>query len=138
MIRISTAFQPSGSLTGTLILLLKSSFPLCYRMKPKVKAPAMISILFSAFLVSMSLITGKWEKVLIEYFFQPGCPECEMVNTFILPQLKEQFPGKYQIENYDINQAENIPKLVEYQEKFNITKDEPVAMAYSLDNSSAY
>lgn len=51
-----------------------------------------------------------------------------MVDTFIMPQLEEQFAGKYEIKNYDINKTENVPKLIEYQEKFNITKDEPVSM----------
>lgn len=97
-------------------------------MKPKVKAATFITTLIFALLWAVSIFAEGKPKILIEYFFQPGCPECELVKTFILPQLKEKFNGKYQIKNFDINKPENIPTLVEYQEKFKIIKDEPVSM----------
>lgn len=93
------------------------------------KVKALLIFFTTLFWCSFSVFSA--EKVLIEYFFQPGCPECDMVNSFIKPQLKEKFNGKYEIKEYDINKPENIPKLVVYQEKFKIPDnkaDEPVSM----------
>lgn len=96
-------------------------------MNKKVKA---VIIFFTTLWISVASASEN-EKVLIEYFFQPGCPECDMVDEFIRPQLKEMYAGKYEIKEYDINKPENIPKLVSYQERFDIPDDkadEPVSM----------
>lgn len=93
-------------------------------MNKKVKAAI---IIFTA-LWLFALSASDKRKIHIEYFFQPGCPECDMVDSFIKPQLEEELKGRYKIINFDINKPKNIPGLVAYQEKFNISKDEPVSM----------
>lgn len=66
--------------------------------------------------------------VQIEYFFQPGCKECQTVNALIIPRLRDQFPGKYAIEYCDISSRDSYIKLAGYQEKFNITDNVSVSM----------
>lgn len=68
------------------------------------------------------------QPVLIEYFFQAGCEECEKVNAFILPRLEEQFKGKYELKRYDIGTPDNYLKLAAYQEQSHIDDNEPVSM----------
>lgn len=68
------------------------------------------------------------EKIVVEYFFQPGCEECECVNAFVLPKLKEKFSGQYKLLHYDIGQLENYRLLLRLQEKLNITSNDSVCM----------
>jgi len=64
----------------------------------------------------------------IDYFFQAGCEECDKINAFILPQLKEQYAEKYKLTRYDIGIPENYLKLVAYQERLHIKDNAPVCM----------
>lgn len=68
------------------------------------------------------------QSVMIEYFYQVGCEECEKVTAFILPRLAEEYPGKYQLYHYDIGITENYLKLVELQEQLQVTTNDPVCM----------
>ena len=67
-------------------------------------------------------------QVMIEYFYQVGCDECEKVDAFVLPRLSEEYSGKYQLRRYDIGVPENYIKLVELQEKLRIDTNDPVCM----------
>jgi hypothetical protein len=68
------------------------------------------------------------QKVLVEYFFQPGCRECELIKNFVLPRIEERFAGHYELKNIDINVKDNFLKLAEYQETLSIKGNEPVTM----------
>jgi len=68
------------------------------------------------------------ERALIEYFFQPGCGECEEVNALVLPQLAERFHDRYELKRYDTGVRENYLKLVAGQERLGIERNDPVAM----------
>jgi len=68
------------------------------------------------------------QAVLIEYFQQPGCPECEKISKLVLPQIEERFRGRYSILSYDIGVKENFLKIAAYQEGLGISGNEPVCM----------
>lgn len=77
-------------------------------------------------LLAATVLTA--QPVLIEYFFQAGCEECEKVNAFVLPRLEEQFRGRYELKRYDIGNPDHYLKLVSYQERFKADDNEPVSM----------
>lgn len=66
--------------------------------------------------------------VLIEYFYEPGCPECLVVAKEIMPELKKRFQGKYCLAECDFGVQTNYLRLMAYQNQSAITKDEPVSM----------
>ena len=70
--------------------------------------------------------------VVIDYFFEYGCPDCERVKNQVLPELKTRFEGFYLIRDHDISAISNVPTLIAYQEKLNIVSNEPVCMV--VDN----
>jgi len=57
------------------------------------------------------------EQVRLDFFFSPGCSECERVKRDIFPDLDERFVDYYELVWHDMNQAETIPLLVSYQER---------------------
>lgn len=78
--------------------------------------------------VSAGTIENTQHKVLIEYFFQPGCAECEKVDKLIKPAIKERFHGFYEIRDCDIGVRNNFIFLAAYQKKFKIQRNDSVSM----------
>jgi hypothetical protein len=66
--------------------------------------------------------------VLVEYFFQPGCGECILVDAQIKPGLEERFGGFYELREYDIGVRENFLRLAAHQERLGVSGNEPVCM----------
>ncbi|MFA6658935.1 MAG: hypothetical protein WCS25_04480 [Victivallaceae bacterium] len=52
------------------------------------------------------------DKVLVEFFFQTGCEECNKVKSFVLPQFEEKYSGRYLLRKYDLSQKENFLHLI--------------------------
>ena len=75
-----------------------------------------------------AIVSVVGSPVQIEYFYQPGCKECQSVTSLIIPRLEDQFSGKYTIKYYDISNRDNYIILAGYQEKFNITDNVSVSM----------
>ena len=74
----------------------------------------------SAALVCVSAICATAdiaEQVRVDFFFSPGCEECERAKHDIFPDLEEQFDGAYELFSHDLTQAETIPLLIAYQER---------------------
>ena len=57
------------------------------------------------------------EQVRLDFFFSPGCEECERAKKEIFPELEEQFEDSYELVTHDLTQAEVIPLLIAYQER---------------------
>jgi len=66
--------------------------------------------------------------VVIDYFYEPGCPECGQVSDEILPELQAQYEGFYILNRHDVGILTNTIKLIAYQEHFNVTKNSSVSM----------
>lgn len=66
--------------------------------------------------------------VRIDFFFEPGCPECEMVRAEILPELESRFAGFYRVHRHDVGVVSNVARLTAFQQRLGITENEPVCM----------
>lgn len=67
-------------------------------------------------------------KVRVEFFFQQGCRECDMIKKLVLPEIKERFDGLYTLNEFDTHEKDNFLKLADYQQKLKITSNEPVTI----------
>lgn len=68
------------------------------------------------------------EPVAIQFFHQPGCPECEQVRRDVLPDLEVVFPGRYRLEHLDITKPANAARLIAVQEALGVWDNEPVSI----------
>lgn len=89
--------------------------------------------LFKAVFAAMALLCAARlpageAKVLVEYFFQPGCHECELVRSLVLPGVEERFAGFYELKSFDIGDKESFLRLAAYQDSLQIKGNEPVTM----------
>jgi len=66
--------------------------------------------------------------VVIDYFYEPGCPECGQVSAKVIPELKAQYEGFYILNRHDVGILPNTIKLIAYQEHCSITKNSSVSM----------
>lgn len=66
--------------------------------------------------------------IVINYYNEPGCPECEDIDKTILPSLSNRYAGRYILHNLDLGVKSNYMNLVRYQEQFGTIKNEPVYM----------
>ncbi len=66
--------------------------------------------------------------VVIDYFFEPGCPDCLHVKQQVMPELEERFEGFCKVNRYNVNEEANVLILARYQDALKITKNEPVCM----------
>jgi hypothetical protein len=67
--------------------------------------------------------------VVIDFFYEPGCPECQRVKEEILPVLESRFDGFYVLIWNDVGIASNVLKLVAYQAQLGTRdRNEPVSM----------
>ena len=57
------------------------------------------------------------EQVRLDFFFTPGCTECERVKSEVFPELETRFEGFYELVRHDMTQADTIPLLVAYQQR---------------------
>jgi len=68
------------------------------------------------------------DPVVIDYFFEAGCPACAKVDGEVLPALKRELAGLYRVNRRDLFHKTNVVRLVEYQEAFGIEENESVCM----------
>jgi len=67
-------------------------------------------------------------KVLLEYFHQAGCGECEKVDAVIIPRLHENFHNRIRIIKYDVSSEEAFARFAYYRDKLNISGNEAICM----------
>jgi hypothetical protein len=87
-------------------------------------------LVFTALFAGICIGTYAQEAppVIIDYFYEAGCPDCVKVREQILPALDERFKGFFVLNRHDVGEKDVIPRLFAYQEKLGITKNEPVCM----------
>lgn len=66
--------------------------------------------------------------VIIDFFFETGCRDCQQVKEEVLPRLKERLEGLYTLNSFDVGQPSNVVRLIAYQEQLGITENRPVCM----------
>ena len=67
-------------------------------------------------------------RVVIEYFFEVGCPECELIRREVLPEFNRRYPVGCSILKLDVSSETNYLRLVACQDRFGVSKNEPVSM----------
>lgn len=67
--------------------------------------------------------------VLIEYFFEAGCEDCERVDKNIMPILTNRCDGRYRMVDLELGSLSNYLRLVKYQERAATQYNEHVYMA---------
>ncbi|HOE60284.1 MAG TPA: hypothetical protein PK770_02400 [Kiritimatiellia bacterium] len=73
------------------------------------------------------------DAVRLDFFFSPGCEECERVKREALPELADQLDGLYELASHDLTDAESVPLLVAYQQRCGNTDNGRVALV--IDHS---
>lgn len=63
---------------------------------------------------------GSSGGVLVEYFYQPGCAECYMVDAQIKPVLQDRYKGLHLLRTWDLTKEENYARFAVYMEKLGI------------------
>jgi len=66
--------------------------------------------------------------VMIDYFYEPGCPECLQIEGEIVPMLKMRYEGLCTLRRHDIRFTSNVVTLVRYQETLGVSDNTPVSM----------
>lgn len=57
------------------------------------------------------------KPVTVEFFNEPGCEECAMVNDQILPELEQRYSGYYVLARLDLGVMTNYLRLVSFQKQ---------------------
>jgi len=68
------------------------------------------------------------DPAVIEYFYEPGCPECGRIKYEVLPDMAAQFPGRYVLRRYPLTEEVNARRLIAYQDRLKITKNTSVLL----------
>ncbi len=68
------------------------------------------------------------ERVAVEFFYTPGCSECEIVRAEILPELKMVFPDQYDLQEYTLSESRHTLRLMAYQDALDNWDNEPVSV----------
>ncbi|MBM4163448.1 MAG: hypothetical protein FJ222_03275 [Lentisphaerae bacterium] len=81
------------------------------------RVPVLLALAWFAFALCPPLRAGIADQVRLDFFFSPGCSECERVKREVFPELEERFADFYELVAHDMNQAETIPLLIAYQNR---------------------
>lgn len=69
-------------------------------------------------------ITWGAEPVRIDFFYEPGCQDCERIATELLPGIEKQFPGACRIQAHDIGVETNFLHLLQLEHELGYTSPE--------------
>ena len=58
--------------------------------------------------------------VAVDFFFEPGCPDCERVKAEVLPVLESRFAGFYRLAPHDVGVASNMLLLMAFQARLGV------------------
>jgi hypothetical protein len=72
--------------------------------------------------------------VVIDYFYEAGCPDCQKVKNQIMPDLHERYEGYFTISRHDVAERAVVRKLFAYQERLGIKENEPVCMVVDYNH----
>jgi cytochrome c biogenesis protein CcdA len=64
------------------------------------------------------------DPVRVEFFYEPGCHECEQIERTVLPELESRFAGRYELQRYDIGVESNFLALLELDDALGTTGQE--------------
>ena len=95
----------------------------------------LFACLWTGVLVAAPADTGA-PPVVIDFFFETGCPECQRIKEEVLPQLESRCEGFYVLVWNDLGNTTNMVKLMAYQAALGTTnRSESVAMVVDYTRS---
>jgi hypothetical protein len=66
--------------------------------------------------------------VVVDYFFEIGCPDCLRIERRVLPRLSERFDGLFELRRLDLDSPSNVVRLLRYQEVLGVGENAPVSV----------
>ena len=84
---------------------------------------AKIIFRFLAAMVLCGIAYGA-EPVQIDFFYEPGCHECEKIQAELLPEIPKRFPGACEIQSHDIGVETNFLYLLQLEHALGYTSPE--------------
>ena len=79
--------------------------------------PVVLALGWFVFALCLPLRAGIAEQVRLDFFYSPGCSECERVKREVFPALEDRYADTYELVGHDMNQTETIPLLIAYQDR---------------------
>lgn len=64
------------------------------------------------------------EPLQVDFFYEPGCHDCEKIQTGLLPELEKRFPGACRIQAHDIGIETNFLNLLQMEHELSYTDPE--------------
>ena len=61
------------------------------------------------------------EPIIIDYFFETECSECEKIEKHILPRLEQEYQGQYRLLRHDVGIESNALAFFELESRLGIT-----------------
>ncbi len=68
------------------------------------------------------------QRLLVEFFQAPGCPDCREVEHHILPSFIARFADRIDLRKYDVTVPVNYLRLSRLQERLSVRSNEPVSV----------
>ncbi|MBA4386598.1 MAG: hypothetical protein C0404_01375 [Verrucomicrobia bacterium] len=75
---------------------------------------AVLLAFWSVSIACLADVTATNSQVVIDYFYQPGCSECFLVDLQVKPVLKDRYDGLYVLRNWDLTVSSNYTRLLSY------------------------
>lgn len=72
--------------------------------------------------------TSPAHRVLVEFFFAPGCTECKEVERQVLPAVLDRFGPAVNFRKLDVSVSSNYLRLATLQERLSARANEPVSV----------
>jgi hypothetical protein len=63
------------------------------------------------------------DPIIVDYFYEPGCSECEKIQTRILPAVEAEFSGHYALIRHDIGVESNFVFLLSIEKDLGVTNN---------------
>lgn len=67
-------------------------------------------------------------RILIEFFYEPGCKECDQVRADVLPALEAAYADRYDLQQLDLGIPAHYARLAAYFDRFGNVPNAPVYM----------
>ena len=102
-----------------------------------VQCIVVIAGVLAAAAASVCAMEAEPPPVVVDFFFEPGCVECEIVKREILPELESRFEGFYRLASHDVGVVSNVALLMAYQRELGAAGNPPVTMVVDYRDTFA-
>jgi hypothetical protein len=75
----------------------------------------------AAILLGVPFSEAALDPIVIDYFYEPGCSECEKIDSRILPAIEAEFAGRYVLVKHDTGVTTNVLLLLNLEKGLGVT-----------------